>query len=126
MQAVSFKRHRLGKGLASLPMNRLKAGELFKTTDDQIDISRIKLHRIGRAASFLGSNDGRPRTREGIDYYIATFRDVDQGVRHKLYGLGCWMIGGFGIGRGAALIGAGIRPHVGAVTTVLAQLDVVQ
>ena len=90
-----------------------------------IDVARIELKPSGPPASQLGSDHRRAAAEEGIEDQAIALRAILDGIgdeRHRLDGR---MHGERFVASCAEAVDAWIGPDVGAVASVLAELEVV-
>src|ERR1700719_1881353 len=103
------------------------AGVGLPTSDDRVDVGRIKLQSVAAATRALGGDHRRSASEKGIQDDFASCGSVHDGVSHhrnNLHGrVACEkisLLSGFAKGRDA-----GTLPDVRSVPAELTQLDVV-
>src|ERR1700719_513802 len=103
------------------------AGVGLPTSDDRVDVGRIKLQSVAAATRAIGGDHRRSASEKGIQDDFASCGSVHDGVSHEGHDLNGRMacekislLSGFAEGRDA-----GIFPNVRSVSAELSQLDVV-
>src|SRR5262245_33153789 len=66
----------LAKGQATVGMDGIPAGKGLPTSDGDIDVTRIQIHRTGLASDPFGRKEGGAGAAEGVDHNLVALGAV--------------------------------------------------
>jgi len=67
------------------------SGEVPEAIDRDVDVDRVKFHRVGTPARFFGRNQCSSAAGKAIEHDSAALRAVEYRVGNQLCWLDCWM-----------------------------------
>src|SRR5882724_9455548 len=115
------------EGASSFPVNRASASEGLPATDGNVHIDRVQFDSIADSADPLSCDNCRSATQERVQNNVRTRCAVQNGVGHQSHRFNCGMqqrqIAFFSWS--GERIHPRILPDVGAVPSILTQLNVV-
>jgi len=114
------------KRFSAYAIDRIPASKQLPTPHGQIDIRRIDLQTVATSAYLFGRQERRARAAKRIQDNVVAARAIFYGVCDH----SCWFDGRVGAQvvhtPGAKRVCAGVFPHIRAVATVTAKLNVIE
>ncbi len=115
----------LGEGLAGFCMDCLDLSLGGEPPDDYVTITRIELDAVAAPTGLFGSDQRGAAAGEGIEHDTASLRTIENRVgdqRDRFHG---GVEREFRIPILAETVDARIRPQIGSIAAVLAELDII-